>query len=508
MYTCETMERIAQFGETWKLLLAEDHIVAKLAEPWPPGVALPEGCKLENDSLVTNQSSLVAARRLLCRKVKVSRALFSGCASFESSEIFRAAATELLKDAEELCIVHNKDQVHVLVRAFPNVRVLALPHDLRRHALAAGVVELMTSDSSSPLMAQSSQLTHLLGNVESLGGVGLMLSKEAVAGLLRTCPRLRRIDSDMVLEAFLLLNTLPIPRRYSIARDFTHLALYAAVVGTYGKATPAGPDDVALAARTFPLVEDLEVLAGSVAALDQIAAFRHVDSLLVALGPPVIYCNVDPKLQHLLGKCPRLEKLTLEFCGGVRLSAIAALCPKIRSLRLAYCKWDEKDCPVEAGAFPALESIELSISMASAAFDALFLAACDSLRTVKLYDDQSCCQFLHLCVQQSAHFSRLEELKLATDLSVRAMELKPELLHNMLRTLPALRHLATDSYDLRLFFENYYVPPGRVFLSWSACVLCAVHGEGVPSREQAADAVASAFTVAGRFGDNIPCGIC
>ncbi|KAL1471506.1 hypothetical protein MTO96_039911 [Rhipicephalus appendiculatus] len=183
------MERIAQFGETCKLLLAEDQIVAKLAEPWPSGVPLPQGCVLEHDSLITNQSSLVAARRVLCHEARVSRALFSGCESFESSEPFRAAAAELLRDAEELCIVHNRDQVHALVRAFPNVRVLALPHDLCRHALGVGVDELTTAGGSSSLMAPRSQLTHLLGNVESLGGVGLMLSKEAVAGLLRTCPR-------------------------------------------------------------------------------------------------------------------------------------------------------------------------------------------------------------------------------------------------------------------------------------------------------------------------------
>ncbi|KAL1468385.1 hypothetical protein MTO96_041511 [Rhipicephalus appendiculatus] len=312
----------------------------------------------------------------------------------------------------------------------------------------------------------------------------------------------------MVLEAFLLLDALPIPRTYSIARDFTHLALYAAVVGTYGKETPAGPDDVALAARTFPLVEDLEVLVGSIAALDEIAAFRHVDALLVALHPPVVYANVEPKLQQLLRNWPRLEKLALEFCGGVRLSVIAALCPQVRSLRLAYCKWDREDCPVEAGAFPALERIELYISMACAAFDALFLAACGRLRTVQLYDDQSCCQFLHLCVRQRARFPRLEELQLATDLSLRAMQLEPEWLHNVLKALPALRHLATDSYDLRLFFENYYVPRGRVFLSWAACVLCAVHGKGVPSRKQAANAVASSMAGVGHFGGNVPCGIC
>ncbi|KAL3184483.1 hypothetical protein MRX96_031774 [Rhipicephalus microplus] len=499
------MDRVAQFGETWKLLLAEDRIVAKLAEPWPPGVSLPEGCKLENDSLITNQRSLVAASSVLCRKAKVSRALFAGCESFESSEQFRTAAARLLRGAEELCIVHNKNQAHALVRAFPNIRVLALPHDLCRHELGIHRHELVTADHSSPLMAQPSQLTHLLGNVESLGGVGLIFSKEAVAELLRMCPQLRRIDSHVVLEAFLLLDALPIPRTYSTANDFTHLALYAEVGGTCGETAPAGPDDVALAGSTFPLVEDLEVLTRSVEALDKIAAFQHVDTLLVALAPPVAWANVDSKLQQLLGNWPRLGKLALEYCGGVRLSTIAALCPKVRSLRLAYCKWDPSDCPVEAGAFPELESIELYIRMADAVFDSLFLATCGRLRKVQLYNDRSCCQFLHLCVRKRAHFPCLEELRLSTDISVRAMALEPESLHNVLRALPALRHLATDSYDLKLFFENYYVPRGRVFYSRDACVFCAVHGTNVPSRLQAASAVAS--NLIGHSGD-FSCSIC
>ncbi|KAH8026114.1 hypothetical protein HPB51_016124 [Rhipicephalus microplus] len=306
-----------------------------------------------------------------------------------------------------------------------------------------------------------------------------------------TYSQLRRIDSHVVLEAFLLLDALPIPRTYSTANDFTHLALYAEVGGTCGETAPAGPDDVALAGSTFPLVEDLEVLTRSVEALDKIAAFQHVDTLLVALAPPVAWANVDSKLQQLLGNWPRLGKLALEYCGGVRLSTIAALCPKVRSLRLAYCKWDPSDCPVEAGAFPELESIELYIRMADAVFDSLFLATCGRLRKVQLYNDRSCCQFLHLCVRKRAHFPCLEELRLSTDISVRAMALEPESLHNVLRALPALRHLATDSYDLKLFFENYYVPRGRVFYSRDACVFCAVHGTNVPSRLQAASAVAS-----------------
>lgn len=489
---CDTMDRLAEFGEAWDLLLAEDHIVLKLAESWPPDVPLPEGCKLENSgfSLITNQESLVATKQVLQLRVRVSRALFAGCASFESSKPFCTAAGELLRDAEELCIAHNRNKVFRLIRTFPNVRVLALPHDLCRHALEE---DEPTAHWSPPLMTECSQLTQLLGNVESVGSARLMLSKETVMAVLRTCPRVCRIDCDFVMEAFLQLNGLPC----LTASPFTHLALYAAVIGNDQHMAPAGPDDVALAARTFPLVENLEVLVRSLEALDEVSAFRHVRRLAVALGPPVVYASVHSELQRILQNWPRLEKLTLEFCGGVRLSEIAKLCPRVRSLRLAFCRWHRADSPIAADAFPRLESIEWSMRVSEAAFDALFMATCRRIRTLKFYDDDSCCQFLHFCVQrgQHAYFSRLEELLLATDLPIRDMRLEPEELHHVLRVLPVLRHLATDSYDLRLFFQNYCVPHDRVSLSWAACVLCALHGKEIPSCEKAATFAAKAAAI-------------
>ncbi|XP_050041010.1 uncharacterized protein [Dermacentor andersoni] len=492
------MEQLAKYGDTWDLLLAEDHIVLKLAELWPPDVPLPEGCKLENSgsSLVTNQESLVAAKQVLQLRVRVSRALFAGCASFESSKPFCAAAGELLRDAEELCIAHNKDKVYKLIRTFPNVRVLALPHDLCRHTLEN---DEPTTDCSSPLVERS-KLTQLLGNVESLGSAGLILSKETVMAVMRTCPRVQRIDSDSVLEVFLQLNGSPMRGAYCTSRNFTHLVLYAAVVGNGQQVATAGPDDVALAARTFPLVENVEVLVRSLEALDEMSAFRHVHSLAVALAPPIAYASAHSELQRLLQNWPRLEKLSLEFCGGVRLSAIARSCPRVRSLRFAFCRWHRADSPVDADAFPELESIEWGMRVSGAAFEALFSATCGRLRTLQVYDDESCCRFLHFCAREGprTRFPRLEELLLATNLPVRAMGLEPECLHRVVGALPVLRHLATDSYDLRLFFENYCVPRDRLSLSWAACVLCAVDGKEIPSRGQAAALVANAVAINGQ----------
>ncbi|KAH6935291.1 hypothetical protein HPB50_005026 [Hyalomma asiaticum] len=257
-----------------------------------------------------------------------------------------------------------------------------------------------------------------------------------------------------------------------------------------------------------------QVLVKSVDAVGKIAAFTHVRNLLVALGPPVVYANVHPQLERLLSNMPLLEKLTLEFWGGVRLSAIARLCPGVKSLRLAYCRWSTYDFPVAVDEFPELEGIELAINIGDGAFDALFMAICGRLRTAELYDDGSCRQFLHFCARKLGRFPRLEQLQLATKLSVRTLGLKPEMLHDALWALPSLRHLATDSYDLKLFFENYYIPYSQLSLSWAACVLCAVYGKDVSSREKAASSMVGALTgVVARVlnsvlgAENILCGL-
>ncbi|KAL1472204.1 hypothetical protein MTO96_023112 [Rhipicephalus appendiculatus] len=128
------MELLSEFGDPQVLSLAEDHIALKLETPWPRDVVLPEGLSLENDDglrLVANRKSLIsAATSALPRGVRISKALFCGCASFEASERYRSAASQLLRDTHEICIMHNRDKVYNLVRMFPNVRILALPHDL------------------------------------------------------------------------------------------------------------------------------------------------------------------------------------------------------------------------------------------------------------------------------------------------------------------------------------------------------------------------------------------
>ncbi|KAK8774437.1 hypothetical protein V5799_011031 [Amblyomma americanum] len=230
----------------------------------------------------------------------------------------------------------------------------------------------------------------------------------------------------------------------------------------------------------FPRVEHLVVAVTSVGSVAAASSFRHLRSLSLTLAPPAIFANVDFELRLLLKAWPRLETLSLKYCGGLQLSALARLCPQIRRLRLICCQASKHDISVHAAAFPNIESVDLTTVLLKPAYEAFFLATCGRLRSLRLGDDGNAKEFLHLCTERSRgriSFPRLEELTLATCWTVRQLGLQPEDLHHVLDALPSLLRLKTDSYDLRLFFENYCRPRGRVSLSWCECVYCAVHDQ-------------------------------
>ncbi|XP_075742753.1 uncharacterized protein LOC119172021 isoform X2 [Rhipicephalus microplus] len=182
------MELVREFGDPHVLTLAEDHIVLKLELPWPRDVEFPQGISLADDDgllLVGNRESFVSARQsTLTRVARICKALFCGCASFDSWDRYASAATNLLRDAEEICIVHNRDKVHKLVRMFPNVKVLALLHDLCEHYVE---LDEPCRDLVAPLV-EGSQLRKLVCSASNLYDGYLVMSHETTLALLRTCP--------------------------------------------------------------------------------------------------------------------------------------------------------------------------------------------------------------------------------------------------------------------------------------------------------------------------------
>ncbi|KAH7964555.1 hypothetical protein HPB51_027206 [Rhipicephalus microplus] len=123
--------------------------------------------------LTGNQQSLVSAPKSTWpRQAKISKALFCGCAPFHSSARYADATRKLLRNTEEICIVHNNDKVYTLIRMFPNAKVIGLCHDLCEHFLE---LEEPQRDPSTPLVKRS-QLRKLVGNLKSDPESCLMLS--------------------------------------------------------------------------------------------------------------------------------------------------------------------------------------------------------------------------------------------------------------------------------------------------------------------------------------------
>ncbi|KAL1472200.1 hypothetical protein MTO96_023108 [Rhipicephalus appendiculatus] len=446
----------------------KDHIVLKLETAWPPDVALPVGLSLGNDDallLVANQESLIqAAKNTLPREAKISKALFCGCEAFHSSDGYRNAAIKLLPQTRE---------------------IWSSPC---RTTFAGTTPWNWTSRAGTPRapLVEGCQLTELVGGLDFVGAGNVRLGPLTVMALLRTCPNVIRIDSisvaNCLVEPHGLLSSAHTPR----ATSFTHLSLFSrdCVLGL----VPPGETsavDVALAAKQFTSIKHLKVAVGSMKSFAEVAAFRNLRSLAVMLSPFIALSDVNCHLKELLTSLPHLEELSLEGCGGLMFHTFATFCPRIKRLRLANCTGATLDTMVNEGAFPNLEFLAMSIQVMEISFGYFLRAVRETLRTAVFGDDANSAQFLRYCAHRGRHFPfvNLESLTLATDRSLRALELEPRDLHDVAKALPALRHLETDSYDLRLFFENC-VPRGRVSLSWLGCVYCKVNDPNTAKLEE------------------------
>ncbi|XP_037580884.1 uncharacterized protein LOC119464115 [Dermacentor silvarum] len=471
------MEHAREFGDPEVLLLAEDHIILKLETAWSRDMPVPDGLSFADDDgllLVATRRSLVSAwQRTLLREARVSKALFCACAPFDSSDLYARAASEVLRDAVDICIVHNRDKIYKIIRMFPNVRTIALLHDLTTHVLE---LDEPCRDRFAPLVERC-QLRQLVGNDGSRCNGSLHLSRETTLALIRTCPDVHRIDSIWVMYCFMGPYGLHSSSEGQIAKGFTYLFLNSQNMSCVGIPNTATAADVAVAAKKFPSIEKLQVVVTSLDVLTKLSTFRNLRSLMVALSCGVAYADVDFELERLLKRLPGLEELDVGLCSGLRLSTIGRLCPKLKVLRIVTCVGSSEDTPVDGDAFPNLECVNISMHVLRMAFNSFLAATRFTLRTAFFDDDSMCFEFLQYCVRfgRRLPFPRLEHLTLDTKLSLRKLEIEPSWLGDLLKALPALRHLATNSYDLRLFFENNGVPRGRVSLSWIGCVYCAVH---------------------------------
>ncbi|KAH9368076.1 uncharacterized protein LOC144180530 isoform X2 [Haemaphysalis longicornis] len=218
--------------------------------------------------------------------------------------------------------------------------------------------------------------------------------------------------------------------------------------------------------RTCPLVE-----VDSLETFIALSGFEHLRSLTVSFSQ---LTDVSGELGRVLETWPRLEKLHLDSCSGVRLSTINTRCRRLTHLGLVNSEVSAEGGTSTIASFRQLEFVQVSVSIERATFDVFLTAISRNLRTINCLDDNMTSWFLSLCFCGPVLFPRLENICLVTSSPLLKLNITPSDLWDVLKAVPALRYLVTDSYDLRVFVENFWEPRGRVSLLWCDCVVCGV----------------------------------
>lgn len=466
------------FGDPDKLCKAENRVVLKLEKPWKGTVSsLPKGLSLDVrrvcvtttvDSFVENWGFFVEDGR------KVAALLFAGCPSFESSLLLRTAASNVVSSSvvRTMVIVHNRDCVRNLLDWFRPLHVLVLHHDLRLQEENGGKWE--------EIGGAGPQLQKLMGSTPALGTQNLFLSAETICGLLKDCVHLYNLQTslhDIVspvadLRMSIVLaaaRSLPVSRHLVLGCNVERLD------GSTAAPWDITPGHMERAAKLFPYLSHLEVTTSHKETIAQVASFKSLISISLLFITQDTLLPFRGLLEDTL-KQLKLEHLSLKFIQGISLNDVARNWPKLQSLSLSECSVDNED--VVPGSFAGLVSLRLGLGISLRSFEAL-LGAARRLVTLHIDGDQLCAAFVVRCSLGS--LASLERLVLGTEKPLSELALTGEDVRFLVKALPSLRYVATDSYDLRLFFDNY-MP--RVTTDWCQCTTCAAQFPLVSEKQQ------------------------
>lgn len=454
------MDKLVELGDPDRLVGEEDLIVLKLDKPSASPHRFPKRCLLDAScQLVTlNKETFVASRAFLGKQRFLS-ALFAGCEAFTSSNAYSSAARDILKHAKTLAIVHNRDLVMDLVTRFPSVSVLVLWHDLR-----------LQSEPNERFSEKSSSLTTLVGSTPGLGVDHLFICPITIASLLASCPWLTEVHSPMN-EVVIMTDAsafcgFPVPAPMICSSPELILGCHLERLDESTFVVEDGSARcVARAARTYPNLRHLWLNTTCTDALASVTDFSNLRRLSLMFAADGSLCPFAPHAARLVRKF-NLDELSLKNFDDVSLSYVAKHCRNLRTLSLITCNVSEEEA--SADWFPKLESFRVGRSISTPTFRGL-LSACRRLKRLELRSDGACGMFLDPGVSTTT-FPELERLHFGTYLTLKELGASIADLRALSLRLPALRILATDSYDVRLFFENY-VP--RVKLAWTTCAVCA-----------------------------------
>ncbi|XP_065307617.2 uncharacterized protein [Dermacentor albipictus] len=450
------------------LLSAVDTVVLCLNVPLKRGrTGVPDGCIVTPDlrRVFTDPKTLVARKEALAN-LGVSRALFAGCAAFSSSKPYRRAAMTVLAAARSLCIIHNRDSVCKLASWFPSVTDLALPHNLAFR----GVCSRQDCEGHS---GRKSSLERIVGDAPALGSANLELDEPLLSDCLLVLPNIVSVHSalDAVLHIWdILSDEVALDDvDYAYLRKCPEVILgsWRELPGTALSYRDVGVAEVTGARRFCPAVKKLEVVFEKKEALTAVVDFKRLTSLSLMFAGKGKCRAAETDLSKIVRQFVDLERLDLQFFSDVDLRTISEHCPKLTNLSLHGCTLASDD--IDAALLPKrLKFLRMGPPIEPiATFHSLLECNREILDVLRLEGDVASAAFLAVCAK--TEFPSLRRLTLETSRSIRQLGTQLEDLHEVVKNLPALKCLVTDSYDLRLYFECY-VP--SVVISWCICTVC------------------------------------
>ncbi|CAN7995654.1 unnamed protein product [Ixodes hexagonus] len=454
------MEKIAELADPDDVVDAEDLIVLKLDRPWSGPHPVPLGCILDvaSQRVTTNQKSFVANKDNLTKQ-RFSAALFAGCSAFASYAALFNAAAEVLKTAETLVVVHNRDLVMDFVAKFPGLRVLVLFHDLRLQTEMSHRLEVCGK--------RSPRLRQVRGTAPALGMDHLFMCPVTLISLLANCHMLCEIEAPMD-EVVSMTNPLLSGQPMGLPPFKTGEEL---ILGCHTERLDGArfviedisPEHIVCAQPLYVNLKRLQVSTASKETVARIAEFEHIRRLNITFSANTPPCPFGGHIVKLLKKFD-LDELSLRHVDQLQLSLVARFCKGLRSLEFSMCNVNNETF---SDAFPKMETLSVGRHISASTFRSL-LASCPNLVRLELSSDDTCAMFLDRRAYRPS-LAKLSRLVLKTDWTVEDLGTNADGLRVLLKSLPALRHVVTDSYGLRLFFENY---APHVRLSWTGCVVC------------------------------------
>lgn len=451
------MELLKKFGDPDQLVTEEDLIVLRLDTPWPASRPFPERLALDasRQLIGANQETLISHREFLGRPY-LPYALFCGCAAFDSSPSFEKAAVAVLKNTHTLVIVHNRNMVSDLVSKFSGLSVLALPHNLKVEGERGADL-----DTSSDKLCQ---LKELLGTTPGLGIDNLFLLDDVAMQIQEMCPKLTEWQTDMNDVIGIMSNPVKAAEELPNAALTQELILGRSIQAHDGKLlmyANAGSDSVETASKLFTNLTRLEVCSTFAKSLSSVADFGGIRRLSL-MASIEMAAPFRKYVVSLLRKFD-LEELTLKCLGDVHLPTLVEHCQNLVSLTLILCPMFH-DSALGSG-FLKLRELRVGCFFHEPTLPVLLLA-CRGLVSLHLDGKETCATFLK-CVA-TVGLEKLERLTLRTKQRVDVPS-GVEDLRRLVSALPSLRYVATDSYGIRLFFENY---AQHVRLAWLGCTIC------------------------------------